>query len=100
MKKAFHQKVDARRRGLILRLLAEDAGHSLNHRTIMIALEGVAETVDDGQARQYFRDLEKHRLVVCEEVGTYLVARLTQRGIDVAERRERIEDVAVPTDDL
>lgn len=72
------------RRLVILRALAEDAGYSHNESVLQSILAAFGHTVSRDQVRSLISWLAEQDLVHVETVGSYMVAKLTGRGADVA----------------
>lgn len=92
-----HRKTVAESRRLsILQLLQQDSGYEMNSSILQTALEsiGVGGTLD--QVRSEIAWLEEQGLVTSRTTGVYVVAKLTQRGDDVAANRVTVPGVRRP----
>lgn len=85
------------RRLAILRVLHDQPGLCLNDSVIHVALERLGHTVGRDTVRSDMAWLQDVGTVVTEEVaGRVLVAKLTQRGEDVALGRTKIPGIKKP----
>ena len=82
---------------VILRLLAEDPGFATNESILQSILPGFGHTVARDKIRTELRWLEEQGLVTVQEVTTVLVAKLTGRGVDVANGAARVDGVKRPS---
>ena len=99
--KTWVQAEEERCRLDVLRLLAELAGYEANHRTIAAALSARGHhRAADAQA-DTLQWLAARGLIETRDEAGYIIARLTERGGDVAAGRETVPGVArpVPGDD-
>lgn len=81
---------------VILRLLSEDAGYSMNESLLQTAVAAYGHTVSRDRIRTELRWLEEQGLLAIAEVSTIFVARLTGRGADVASGAARVDGVKRP----
>ncbi len=80
----------------VLRLLADMGGYEANHRTIGRALEALGHRQPVSGQRDVLHWLAARGLLETREEAGYVVARLTDRGADVAAGRETVPGVARP----
>ena len=80
----------------VLRLLAELSGYEANHRTIGAALRTRGHHRSADAQADALHWLSRHGLVETRDDASYIVARLTDRGDDVAAGRETVPGVARP----
>ena len=93
---SFPELVNADRRLVILRILEEDDGYSLNESVIQSVLEALGHSVSRDRVRTELRWLEEQGLVTLKEVVSVQVATLTSRGSDAATGRAVIPGVKRP----
>lgn len=95
---SYSEIVTADRRLMILRALAEDPEYSHNDAVLQRMLGAVGHTISADRLRTELRWLEEQGLVGIDPVGGMgmMVARLTQRGEDVARGRTTAPGVARP----
>lgn len=72
---------------VMLRFLSEMPSYSSNSSVIYQALTRYGHAPSRDQIKSELRWLEEQGLVTVEDIGTVLVARLTERGADVAAGR-------------
>lgn len=84
------------RRGIILRVLADQGDYALNEGVLQDALDRYGHRVGRDMVRDDMMWLADHGLVTIEEVAKLKIASLTQRGSDVATGRARCEGVKRP----
>lgn len=80
----------------ILRLLAEDSGYDLNESILQDGVNAVGLDISRDKLRTELAWLKEQGTVELEQVGSVSVARLTARGLDVAEGRARIPGIKRP----
>lgn len=68
----------------MLQLLAQANGYSMNHELLQNALGAVGIRATSDQVRAELGWLEQVTTVKLMDVGTLVVAELTERGLDVA----------------
>jgi DNA-binding transcriptional ArsR family regulator len=90
---SFNRRVTERRRLDILLLLAESPEYETSQMMIYQALP-VASSADAISADLAW--LEEQGLVTLHNVSSITLARITQRGLDVAQGRSRCPGVAKP----
>lgn len=81
---------------VILRLLAEMPAYSANSSVLTMALERFGHAVSRDFVRSELTWLKEQGLVTIDDLETVLVARLTERGQDVAAARVMVPGVARP----
>ena len=82
---------------VILRILSEMPGYSSNSSVLYAALTQFGHTPSRDQIKSELRWLEEQGLVTVEDIETVLVARLTERGADVAVGRAVTPGVKRPS---
>lgn len=92
----FSEFARERRRLSALQLLAEAPGYSHNDGVLRAGLAAVGHAVSADALRGDLAWLAEQGLVAVEEVGEVRVARLTERGEDVAAGRAGCPGVARP----
>ena len=80
----------------VLRLLEAASGYEMNHRTIGAALRTRGHHRSADAQADALHWLARHGLVETREEAGFVVARLTDRGADVAAARETVPGVARP----
>ena len=94
---SIRDTMNAEIRLAILQILNQDAGYSINHRIMALALEqNRAFSLTDDQIKTHFRWLADQELVTVEEVDGLTIARLTDSGQSAATGRRKIPGVARP----
>lgn len=95
----YNEFVAEDRRLAILRFLAEDSDYSLNDSVLQTALGHVGHGVSRDVLRNDLAWLSEQGLATVEQVmgGKVAVARLTDRGADVAAGRAVVPGVKRPT---
>ena len=81
---------------VILRILSEMPSYSSNSSVIYQALTRYGHAPSRDQIKSELRWLEEQGLVTVEDIETVLVARLTERGADVAAGRAVVPGVKRP----
>lgn len=92
----FYDLLAADIRLVILRLLAEDPGYSMNESVLQQGLGLLGHTVSRDRVRTEMRWLEEQRLITIAVVVGVLVAKLSARGADVASGAARVDGVKRP----
>ena len=88
-------KMRADARLAILELLAEDPGYSLNHVILRDAVDRLtAITLSEAEIKAHIAWLEDRGLVTAEEAPPYVLARLTDAGLEVARGHRTVEGVS------
>ena len=80
----------------VLRLLAELPAYTANHRTIAAALRTRGHDCPADTRAAALHWLARHGLVETRDEAGFFVAKLTERGGDVAAGRETVPGVARP----
>ena len=93
---SYQNTVNEHVRLSVLRLLTQDAGYSHNHRVIGSGLEALGHALSGDAIKTQMQWLAEQGLVTTEEIAHFLVARLTDRGLEVAEGRALTPGVARP----
>ena len=93
---SFPELVNADRRLVILRILEEDEGYSLNESVIQSVLDALGHSVSRDRVRTDLQWLKEQGLVTVAEVVSVLVATLTARGADAATGRAIVPGVKRP----
>lgn len=94
---SFQNLLAEDRRLAILRLLAADAAYAINESVMQAALDPLGHRVGRDVVRGEFAWLKEQGLVEVEQVTDAVhVARLTSRGLDVAEGRAVVPGVKRP----
>lgn len=91
---AHHLAEDRRLR--ILQLLQDAAGYSSNDSLLLAALEGFGHRIGHDLLRGDLAWLEEQGLATVEDLAGIVVAKLTERGLDVATGRARHPGVKRP----
>ena len=81
-------------RRLILEMLAEDSDYANNENTIKTALKYVGHNISSDKLATELHWLQEQELVDLNEVAGMAVAKLTQRGLDVANGASSMPGVA------
>lgn len=94
---SFQNLLAEDRRLAILRLLAADAAYAINESVMQAALDPLGHRVGRDVVRSEFAWLNEQGLIEVEHVSDAVhVARLTSRGLDVAEGRAVVPGVKRP----
>ncbi|MBF0249950.1 MAG: ArsR family transcriptional regulator [Alphaproteobacteria bacterium] len=93
---SFKDLVSANRRIIILQVLSEDGDYAHNDGVLRSALAGLGHDVSADAMRTELAWLAEQGLITSETVGPYTVARLTERGLDVAHGRALAPGVERP----
>lgn len=94
--KTFAEHLSADRRLVILRLLEQAPDYRGNAMLLQSALSGFGHAVGMDRLMTDLHWLREQGLVELDTVGGIALARLTQRGLDVAEGRSIVPGVARP----
>lgn len=88
---------DADRRLVILRSLNEIQGYSANDSILNDVLFTFGHNISRDEVRTHIRWLEEQGLVMVQKIGERtLVASVTERGVDVATGKARVDGVKRP----
>jgi hypothetical protein len=93
---SFTQVLTEDRRLLLLRLLAESPGYSANSSILHSAISTFGHNASRDQVLGDLVWLEEQELTAGEQVGPVHVAKITERGLDVAQGRARHPGVKRP----
>lgn len=93
---ALKEMLQADRRLVMLRVLNESAGYTANESIIDSALDTFGHKVSRDVVKNELNWLEEQGLIELENVYDTIVAKLTQRGIDVAEGQAVVDGVKRP----
>ena len=88
-------RADARR--AILQILAQDSGYSCNDAILRTAVDrATAITLTAQEIRDHLAWLEDRGAVTTESVPPYILAKLTDRGMELARGHETMDGVSRP----
>lgn len=93
---SFSDLVAQNLRLVILQLLAEDSDYAHNDSVLKSVLGTVGHDVSTDQLKTQLAWLSEQGLVTTEAVAKFTVAKLTERGLDVAEGRAQVPGVDRP----
>lgn len=93
---SYNQLIAKSVRLAILRILEQDPDYSHNEHILQSVLEQLGHSLSSDRIRTELRWLEEQGLLTIEDVSGVLVARLNQRGVDIALGRGRIDGIARP----
>lgn len=96
MTASFEQHQAADRRLVILHLLANSAGYTVNEYLLEAGLEDQGHRVSNARLRGELAWLAEQDLLTTETVGGVVVAKLKRRGLDVAHGSAQVPGVARP----
>lgn len=80
----------------ILRALERDGNHTINESLLMPLVEAYGFKPSRDALRAQLRWLEDVDCVTVEDLDGFLVAALTERGLEVAEARVQVDGIARP----
>jgi hypothetical protein len=83
-----------RQRLALLQVLEAEPGYAENEAVLQVALEAVGYGISSSKLRDELTWLAERRLITVEIIGALMMAKLTRRGDDVAQGRERVPGVA------
>lgn len=92
----YAERVSQEQRLVMLQALATDGDYRINDLMLYTWLEQVALEISMDKLRTQMRWLEEQELVTIEQMGSMLIATLTERGLDIAKGRARVDGVARP----
>jgi hypothetical protein len=93
----FAERLKADQRLVILRLLSEMPGYQANSTVLSVGLDHLGHAVSRDQVKTHLHWLaEQSLLAIDEAVPGVLVARLNERGHDVARGRATVPGVSRP----
>lgn len=93
----YQEHIAADRRLVILKLLEESSGYLCNEYLLRQMLEAFGHTPSQNMLRDDFVWLDMQGLVTVSETGGLFLAKLTARGLDVADGREVVDGVKRPS---
>lgn len=93
---SFSHFITEDRRLCILRALAAETSNTLNESILQRAAQGYGHNVSRDVIKQDLRWLTEVGAISLREVSDYLVASLTERGLDHVEKRTVIDGIAKP----
>lgn len=96
MSKTYQDLMTEDRRLVLLRLLSEAEGYTINEYVLSAALPGLGHSASADRIRTDLGWLAEQGLVEVESPAGVRLARLTARGADVAVGRARVEGVKRP----
>lgn len=92
----FQKFAEEDRRLVILRHLAEDADYTVNSSILQSALEVWGHSISRDRLHADIAWLDEQGLLTFDEVSSVYVAKITQRGLDVAQGRSTVPGVKRP----
>ena len=92
----FQETLIQQARLKMLTLLKEAKGYSLNHQIVQMALDAMGIRLTADQVRAEINWLASVRCVTTIDMGSMLVAELTERGHDTAKGLLEIRGIARP----
>jgi len=93
---SYNQLIAKAVRLALLQILEKDPNYSHNEYILQTVLEQLGHGLSSDRIRTECRWLEEQGLLILEDVSGVLVARIKQRGVDVALGRSRIDGIARP----
>lgn len=97
MKKLFKDVFAEQQRIIMIQAMEQDSDYSLNDQLLQKVLEMFGHSISIDRIDSHLRFLEDCDVVTIENLGHgMLVAKLTQRGCDVARGRARVDGVDRP----
>ncbi len=84
------------RRLVMLRVLANSPGYSANEYTIEAVLEDLGHVISNDLLRGEIAWLAEQQLITTSQVGGVTIAKITQRGLDIARGKAMHPDVQRP----
>ncbi len=93
---SYRDLVIADLRLVILRLLADDQDYQANSSILQMAVESFGHGVSRDQLHTELAWLQEQGLISVDEIASVKVARLSGRGLDVAEGRANVPGVKRP----
>jgi len=96
MTTSYRQTLDADRRSVILGLLDKATGYKLSDYLMQSALPAFGHDVSIDVVRTDLAWLQEQGLITVETPGAVQIAKLTQRGLDVAAGRAVVPGVKRP----
>lgn len=96
MSTSFEQKLNENLRLIVLQLLAQADGYDLNIHILRSGLADFGHKPSMDKLSSELHWLDEQSLLVVRTVGQTAIAKLTDRGKDVAEGHARVPGVARP----
>lgn len=96
MSKTFAERLEEDRRLVILRVLAEQNAYTANSSVLVHALNHFGHSVSRDWMRTHLTWLSEQGVVSIDDIGPVLVARLTERGQDVARGHAVVPGISRP----
>ena len=93
---SYNQLIAKAVRLALLQILEQDPSYSHNEHILQSLLEHLGHSLSSDRVRTELRWLEEQGLLSIEDLQGILIARLNQRGVDVALGRGRIDGIARP----
>jgi len=84
------------RRLIMLRVLANSPGYSANEYSIEAVLEDLGHVISNDLLRGEIAWLAEQLLITTSQVGGVTIAKITQRGLDIARGKATHPDVQRP----
>lgn len=84
------------RRLIMLRVLANSPGYSANEYSIEAVLEDLGHVISNDLLRGEIAWLAEQQLISTSQVGGVTIAKITQRGLDIARGKATHPDVQRP----
>lgn len=94
--KSFAQRMEEDRRLVLLRVLAAQNNYTANSSVLTHALDHFGHAVSRDWTKTQLTWLGEQGLVSVEDIGPVLVARLTERGQDVASGKAVVPGISRP----
>lgn len=94
---SYKTKISEDRRLVILRLLEKSSGYIANLYLLQNALEGFGHVDSMDVIKTEVAWLEEQGLVTISEPGGVVLAKITQRGLEVANGRANVPGVKKPS---
>lgn len=96
MSKTFAERLDEDRRLVILRVLAGQNAYSANSSVLAHALNHFGHSVSRDWVKTHLHWLAEQGAVAVDDIGPVLVARLTERGLDVSRGHAVVPGISQP----
>ena len=93
---SYSQHLAKDRRLVILRVLANSPGYSANEYSIEAVLEDMGHVISNDLLRGEIAWLVEQQLITTSQVGGVTIAKITQRGLDIARGKATHPDVQRP----
>ena len=99
MTRSYENHLSQDRRLVILRMLADSMGYQANAYTIEAVLSDMGHTVSGDQVQTELAWLAEQGLLTMSKVAGVTIAKITQRGADVARGKTVVPGVKRPEPD-